>query len=302
MPFASLSASQNINKISFCIARNNMIEVLGLTKRYGDGTVALKSVSFKLDKKITSIIGRNGAGKTTLLRILSTQLMPTSGKAAINDLDVIKNAPSIRKIAVSIPQESKPIDYLSTIDGVRLYLSARGVGMRESMRAAGVALRKVGLWDARDKLSYELSGGMKRKIFVAMAIAAEADIVFLDEPTTGLDPFSRVEVWSAIRAIKGQVILTTHYMEEAQALSEDVLMIESGKIFAHGTVNQLLKPFDGLVRIEGLRKRKSSYRIGTTWISYMKESAAKSFVGREDIIKPVTLDDLFIRRGVNLES
>jgi ABC-2 type transport system ATP-binding protein len=279
-----------------------MIDVVGLTKRYGDGTVALNNVSFKLDKKISSIIGRNGAGKTTLLRILSTQLLPTSGRATINGIDVIKDASSIRKIAVSIPQESKPIDYLTALDDVRLYLSARGIGIRESRRAAEIALKKVGLWSARNKISYELSGGMKRKIFVAMAIAAEADIVFLDEPTTGLDPFSRVEVWSAIKAIKGQVILTTHYMEEAQALSEDVLMIDSGRILAHAQVNQLLKPFNGLVRIESQRKRKSSYKVGTTWISYVKKSAAKSFVGQGDIIKPITLDDLFIRRGVNLES
>ncbi|HUC38857.1 MAG TPA: ABC transporter ATP-binding protein [Candidatus Acidoferrum sp.] len=279
-----------------------MIEVSALRKRYGDGTIALNGVSFKLDKKITSIIGRNGAGKTTLLRILSTQMLPTSGKASINGLDIVKDAQSIRKIAVSIPQESKPIDYLTAMDDVRLYLSARGVGLREARAAAEKALKKVGLWEARDKLSYELSGGMKRKIFVAMAIAADAEIVFLDEPTTGLDPFSRVEVWSAIRAIKGQVILTTHYMEEAQALSEDVLMIDSGKIFAHSTVEQLLKPFNGLVRIESQRKRKSSYKVGTTWISYVKKGEAKGFVGKDDIIKPVTLDDLFIKRGVNLES
>ncbi len=279
-----------------------MIEVVGLTKRYGDGTVALNKVSFKLDKKITSIIGRNGAGKTTLMRILSTQLLPSSGRALINGIDVIKDPSAIRRIAVSIPQESKPIDYLTTMDDVRLYLSARGVGLRESRKATGMALKKVGLWSARDKVSYELSGGMKRKVFVAMAIAAEADIVFLDEPTTGLDPFSRVEVWSAIKAIKGQVILTTHYMEEAQALSEDVLMIDSGRIFAHAAVNHLLKPFSGLVRIESQRKRRSSYKVGTTWISYVKKGEAKSFVGQGDIIKPITLDDLFIKRGVNLES
>ena len=278
-----------------------MIEVVGLTKRYGDGTVALNNVSFKLDKKITAIIGRNGAGKTTLMKILSTQMAPSSGTALINGVDVVKDPQSIRKIAVSIPQESKPIDYLTTLDDVRLYLSARGLGLRESKRAAETALKKVGLWSARDKISYELSGGMKRKIFAAMAIAAEADVVFLDEPTTGLDPFSRVEVWSAIRAIKGQVILTTHYMEEAQALSEDVMMIDSGKIFAHATVNRLLKPFNGLVRVESQRKRKLAYKVGATWISYVKKSVAKSFVGQGDIIKPITLDDLFIKRGVNLE-
>jgi ABC-2 type transport system ATP-binding protein len=279
-----------------------MIKVNKLTKRYSDKTIALKNVSFKLDKKITSVIGRNGAGKTTLIKILSTQLAPTSGSAFVNGIDVVENPNQVRKIAVSIPQEAKPIDYITPFDAVRLYLSARGVWLHESKKAAEDALKKVGLWDARNKLAYELSGGMKRKVFVAMAIAADAEVVFLDEPTTGLDPFSRVEVWAAIKAIKGQVILTTHYMEEAQALSDDVLMIESGKIIAQGNVKQLLKPFSGLVRIESQKKRHKSYKVGNTWISYVKKAEANSFVGKEDIIKPVTLDDLFIRRGVNLES
>ncbi len=279
-----------------------MIEATKLTKRYKDGTVALNGISFRLDKKITAIIGRNGAGKTTLIRILSTQLAPTSGGALIDGIDVVKNPQAIRNIAVSIPQESKPIEYLTAMDDIRVYLSARGFGFRESKKAAERALKKVGLWEARNKVSYELSGGMKRKIFVAMAVAADADLVFLDEPTTGLDPFSRVEVWSAIKAIRGQVVLTTHYMEEAQALSEDVLMIDSGRIFAHGTVDRLLKPFAGLVRVESQKSGRSSYRVGNTWISYVKKSTARSFVGKGDVIKPVTLDDLFIKKGVNLES
>ncbi len=279
-----------------------MIEADGLRKRYKDGTVALKRVSFRLDKKISAIIGRNGAGKTTLMRILSTQMMPTSGSATINGLDVIKQADEIRKIAVSIPQEARPVDYMPAVDCVKLYLAARGFGSKQAKVSAEKALRTVGLGDSMDKIAYELSGGMKRKVFVAMAIASNADVIFLDEPTTGLDPFSRVEVWSAIRAIKGQVILTTHYMEEAQALSNDVLMIEAGKIFAQGTVDQLLRPFNGLVRVESQRKKGTAYKVGSTWVSYVKKGMAKSLVGKDDIIKPVTLDDLFIKRGVNLES
>ncbi len=279
-----------------------MIEVKKLTKRYSDGTTALQNVSFKLDKKITSVIGRNGAGKTTLIRILSSQLAPTSGKAFVEGIDVVEEPNAVRKIAVSIPQEAKPIDYLTPFDAVRLYLSARGIGLHASRKEAGDALKKVGLWEARNKVAYELSGGMKRKVFVAMAIAADAEVVFLDEPTTGLDPFSRVEVWAAIKAIKGQVILTTHYMEEAQALSDEVLMIESGKTLAQGSVKQLLKPFSGLIRVESQNKRHRSYRIGGTWVSYVKKADVNSFVEKGDIIKPVTLDDLFIKRGVNLES
>ena len=278
-----------------------MIEAKAITKRYGDGTTALKGVTFTLNKKITSIIGRNGAGKTTLLRILSTQLMPTSGTATINGNDVIKDVQSIRRMIVSIPQESKPITYLSAMDNIMLYLAARNMSRKEARQAAEKAIKTVGLWEVREKATDDLSGGMKRKVFVAMAIASNAKIVFLDEPTTGLDPLSRIEVWAAIKAIKGQVILTTHYMEEAQALSEDVLMVDSGKILSQGSVNDLLKPFGGKVRVESARKTANSYRIGKTYISYISKSKAESSVMEGDIIKPITLDDLFIKKGVELE-
>jgi ABC-2 type transport system ATP-binding protein len=278
-----------------------MIEARAITKRYKDGTLALDSVSFTLNKKTTSIIGRNGAGKTTLLRILSTQLLPTSGAASINRLDVVKAAQDVRSMIVSIPQESKPINYLSPLDNIILYLSARCMRMSEAKEAAEKAIKTVGLWKVREKISDELSGGMKRKIFVAMAIASKADVVFLDEPTTGLDPLSRIEVWSAIKTIKGQVILTTHYMEEAQALSDDVLMIDKGKIMSQGKVEDLLKPFKGKVRVESTKKTSHSYKVGNTYISYIAKNKAEASVMVGDIIKPITLDDLFIKKGVELE-
>lgn len=279
-----------------------MIEVKDISKRYGDGTVALGGVSFSIDKKITSIIGKNGAGKTTLLRILSTQLAPSSGTALINSHDLIKNADEIRKMIVSVPQEAKPIQYISASDFVRMYLSARGFGISEAKAAAEKALRKVGLWEFRDKLTAELSGGMKRKVFVATALASDADVIFLDEPTTGLDPFSRIEIWHAIKALRGQVILTTHYMEEAQALSDDVIMMDRGKILSKGSVNELLKGFDGLVRVEGRKRRKMAYKVGDVYVSYVDRRKAAKFINEGEIIRPIMLDDLFIKRGVNLES
>jgi ABC-2 type transport system ATP-binding protein len=279
-----------------------MIKVDSLKKVYSDGKCALDGVSFTLDKKITSIIGQNGAGKTTLLRILSTQLRQTAGSASINGFDIEKDANKIRKMLVSIPQEAHPIYYHNTLDSVRLYLSARGMGIKEATRAAEIALKKVGLFDVRYTISNKLSGGMKRKIFVAMALASDADIVFLDEPTTALDPLSRLEVWSAIKMLKGQVILTTHYMEEAQALSDEVLMMDKGKILAQGKVDELLKPLDGMVRVESNKKLKASYKVANTYISYVKKKEAESFVIKGDVVKPITLDDLFIKNGVNLES
>jgi ABC-2 type transport system ATP-binding protein len=279
-----------------------MIEARLLKKKYNNGTYALKGISFKFDKKTTSIIGRNGAGKTTLLKILSTQLLPTSGTASVNDYDILNQAEDIRKSTVSIPQEARPVDWVSTLNNVLVYLSARGMESKKAEIAAEKALKSVDLWGVRDKASAELSGGMKRKIFVAMAIASDADIVFLDEPTTGLDPLSRIEIWAAIKKMRGQIILTTHYMEEAQALSDEVLMLDDGKIFSQGRVNDLLRPFEGLVRVESNKMRRSSYKVGNAWVSYVKKKKAESFVMEGDIIKPITLDDLFIKKGVNLES
>jgi len=278
-----------------------MIAARDLVKVYDDGSRALNKVSLSIDGKITSIIGRNGAGKTTLLRILSTQLLPTSGTGTINGHDIIKDAEAVRKITVSIPQDVEAVWFFTVFDSLLVYLTARGMSTREAKRAATTALKKVGLWDARDKIPSRLSGGMQRKMFVAMGLAADADIVFLDEPTTELDPLSRLEVWSAIRALKGQVVLTTHYMEEAQALSDKVIMLDKGKILAHGKVEELLRPFSGLVRVEGKRKRKGAYRVANTWVSYVKKERAESFVMEGDVVRPVTLDDLFIKRGVNLE-
>ncbi len=278
-----------------------MIKVSMLKKSYGN-FLALKGVSFTIDKKITSIIGRNGAGKTTLLRILSTQLLQDSGDVNINGYDVVKDTEKVRGLIMSIPQDSDLIYYRSAFDNVRVYLSARGMDAHEAKVKAESAIKRLGIWDHRNKSSNELSGGMKRKVFLAMVIASNPKIVFLDEPTTGLDPLSRLDVWSAIKTLKGQVIITTHYMEEAQALSDDVIMLEHGKLLSQGTVKDLLNPFEDIVRIESLKKRRLSYKIGNTWISYVKKKDAESFVMKGDITKPVTLDDLFIKKGVSLES
>jgi ABC-2 type transport system ATP-binding protein len=280
-----------------------MIEIKRLDKRYGDGNHALKGISFDIDKRLTTVIGRNGAGKTTLMRILSTQLLQSSGTVRIDGLDNITDAKEIRKRIVSIPQEASPIGYLTPMEHLKMYLCARGMSLGDSTIEASRALKELELWHARDTPADMLSGGMKRKIFVAMALAANADTIFLDEPTTGLDPLSRIEVWSAIKMLRGNIVLTTHYMEEAAELSEDVIMVESGKVLARGTVGSLLKRFKGMARAETSSKNaKSKYVIGNTRITYIKLSEAEKYAKEGYVIKPITLDDLFIMQGVDIES
>ncbi len=271
-----------------------MIEVSKLVKRYGDGTKALDIAKLRLDKRITSILGRNGAGKTTFMRILSTQLLPTSGTILVDGADVVKETDLVREKICSIPQEVAPWDIASAEEHFMMYLSARSLPAGEIKSLAEKHLKEMGLWEVKDKSMSGLSGGMKRKAFVAMALASNAELVFLDEPTTGLDPISRLEVWSALRRMKGTIVITTHYMEEAKELSDEVVLIDKGKPVAQGSVEYLLRRFAGKVRVEG---PKGKYKVGGTHITYMTSTAAKKLVGKGYEIKQPSLEDLFIING-----
>jgi ABC-2 type transport system ATP-binding protein len=275
-----------------------LIEIKNLTKRYRDGTEALRSVSVRMDRKVTAVLGRNGAGKTTLTRILSTQLEPTSGTATVSGIDVMKNTEKVREIIVSIPQEARPIGILTPLEHIVIYLTARGLSIKESRGRGLSALKKLGMLREKNRLADDLSGGAKRKIFVAMAIAADAGMTFLDEPTTGLDPVSRLEVWSAIRELRGDVLLTTHYIDEAKALSDEVILMEAGKIFAKGSIADLLGPYSGMVKVEGIKAGRLNFKIGSSDISYVKREDAEKYLKMKLDVGNVDIEDLFIMRGV----
>jgi ABC-2 type transport system ATP-binding protein len=274
-----------------------VIETVQLTKVYRDGTVALDNLNLTLSSKISCVIGRNGAGKTTLIRILSTQLLPTNGRALVNGYDVVKEAKKVRKIICSIPQEAGTAGMPSPLEHLVMYLTARSFSITEAIQTARKALKEIGLGKVMNKPTDELSGGMKRKVFVAMALASNAEVVFLDEPTTGLDPVSRLEVWSAIRSMDSKVVLTTHYMEEAEALCEEIAIINNGKLVDKGSPSELLESLKGKVRVEGV----GDIKIGNLRISYMSPEEAKSLVGKVTI-KPVTLEDVFITKGLYIED
>ncbi len=283
----------------------NIIETYKLTKIYGNGIKALDELDLKLNSRISCIIGRNGAGKTTLVKILSTQLRQTSGEAFVMGYDVIKDKHKLRKMICSIPQEAKPAGISSPLEHLVMYLTARGFSIKESLNLAKMALKEVGLGDFIDISTDELSGGMKRKIFVAMALASQAEVIFLDEPTVGLDPISRLEVWGAIRELKGNVILTTHYMEEAQALCDQIAIIDKGKAIKVGNLNELMEPLKGKVRVEGI----GDISIGELKISYVTPDEAKKLISEAKIngnnkisIKPVSLEDVLILSGVEIEN
>jgi ABC-2 type transport system ATP-binding protein len=207
----------------------------GLTKIYSasEGKKALDAVSLSVKARgIFSLIGMNGAGKTTLVRILATQLQPTGGDAQLLGMDVVKDARVLRERIASIPQEARSIPWMTPMQTVVSYLLWRGIPYGEGKSRAAEALAKVGIEGQRDTLNRKLSGGQRRKVMVATVLAADSDITFLDEPTTGLDPISRKELWKSLEELSSNpfLVLTTHYLEEADGLCDRVAIIDHGVI------------------------------------------------------------------------
>jgi ABC-2 type transport system ATP-binding protein len=279
-----------------------MIEIEGVTKRYDRRFYALKGIDASLKERVTTVIGRNGAGKTTLIRILSTQLFPSSGTALIEGYDILKDTKKVRQLISSIPQEAQLIGILSPLEQMQLYLMARGFSSSQAKEESKYALDELELYDFRNAPSDTLSGGMKRKVFVAMALAAKAPVIFLDEPTTGLDPLSRIEVWSAIKRLSSKIILTTHYMEEAQELSNEVMVIDQGSVITQGSVSSLLSSFNGRMRAEKLDGEEFDIKIANVAIKYIDQDRVDEFLKKGYDIKRINLDDIFLSKGVSLES
>jgi len=214
------------------------IEVNSLIKKYGDLT-AVDSISFIINKgEIFSFLGPNGAGKTTTVEILECLRKPTSGRAYVLGFDISKDQDEIKKRIGVLPQEFNTFDSLTVRENLQYF-----AGMFGSSVDIDGLIKLVDLEDKRNEQYKKLSGGLKQRLGVAMALVNNPEIVFLDEPTGGLDPKARHEVWNVIRGLKRQgktVFLTTHYMEEAEVLSDTVTIIHKGKIVATGTPEELI--------------------------------------------------------------
>lgn len=190
---------------------------------------------------IFSLIGKNGAGKTTLIRILSTQLLPSSGEASIDGLDVVDQAGEIREMIAAVPQEARAVPWMTPLQTLTSYLMWRGYTHSRSIEMGKDVLRMLGMEEQENLKNRNLSGGQKRKVLVATALASEASLIFLDEPTTGLDFISRKELWNVLVTMKQNrlIILTTHYLEEAEELGDLVGIMNAGKMVGFGTLDQL---------------------------------------------------------------
>jgi ABC-2 type transport system ATP-binding protein len=212
------------------------IEVQDIRKRFGDFT-AVDGVSFNVhDGEVFGLLGPNGAGKSTLIRMLTTLLAPTSGVARVAGFDVAKQADGVRRAIGVIPQAMTSDTELSVEENLIIFSKLYGVPRAKRKVLIEELLTAVDLLEWRDKQVMYLSGGMRRRVEIARGLVHEPKIFFLDEPTTGLDPVSRVAVWEMIKKIKDErgltVLLTTHYMDEADRLCDRIAIVDHGKLVA----------------------------------------------------------------------
>ncbi|HEV2230861.1 MAG TPA: ABC transporter ATP-binding protein, partial [Thermoplasmata archaeon] len=227
-------------------------EVRKVYQRRGQGPVpALQGVSLKVQPgERVALLGRNGAGKTTFLKIASTLLAPSSGSVEVFGRDVFGSADDVRPLIAVVPQEGKPFFHLTPREQVYTYLLARGFPRAEAKRRTAEALGQMELGEVQDRLSITLSGGQRQRTMVATVIATEAPLLFLDEPTIGMDPFARRAVWDSLRRLTRRgstILLTTHYLDEAEALSERLYIIERGRVLVDGTAESLKREIGGTV-------------------------------------------------------
>lgn len=229
--------------------KNKAVEVFGITKRYGSLT-AVDNVSFDvMEGEIFGFLGPNGAGKTTLIRMLTTLLKPTEGNAMVACCDVVKEPEKVRSEIGVVPQAMTSDLDLTGYENMDIYGRFYGISSKERKERIKYILDMVGLTARAHDLVASYSGGMRRRLEVARVLVHQPKILFLDEPTIGLDPQSRRVVWDFLRKlIEGDsitVFLTTHYMEEAEALCNRVAIIDSGKIIAIGSPEDLKSQIPG---------------------------------------------------------
>jgi ABC-2 type transport system ATP-binding protein len=216
-------------------------------------TEALAGVSMSVHpRERVALLGRNGAGKTTFLKIASTLLRPTSGSIRVFDYDIDRHPEKARPYIAVVPQEGKPFFHLSPREQIYTFLRARGLSREVALTRVAEALDRMELTEFADRLSITLSGGQRQRTMVATVIATEAPLLFLDEPTIGMDPFARRQVWSSLRALtaKGStILLTTHYLDEAEALSSRLYIVERGRVIVSGTADDLKRSVGGTLKV-----------------------------------------------------
>lgn len=222
-----------------------IVEVVDLQKHYPPDIKAVDGISFSLSSgQIFSLLGPNGAGKTTTVEILEGLRSPSGGTARVLGADVTKEYDKIRKRVGILPQNFEPFDLLKPVEAVEYW--ARLFGLSPSKKDVGRLIDSVGLSSRKNSMAKMLSGGEKRKLGIAMSLVNEPELLFLDEPTTGLDPKARRDLWRLIDGIRAEgrtVFLTTHYLDEAEKLANNVAIMHKGKLVTMGSPGELVTKY-----------------------------------------------------------
>ncbi|MEB3780254.1 MAG: ATP-binding cassette domain-containing protein [Desulfurococcales archaeon] len=238
----------NLNDDVDKLNSNYMVIARNLVKVY-NGLKAVDNVSFEIRRgELFSLLGPNGAGKTTTIKMLSTLLKPTSGDAWIGGYSVLKNPEAVRRLIGLVPQDLTADDEMTGWDNVYIQARLYGLPKREAEERTREILDYLGLLDAAKRKVSTYSGGMRRKLEIAMSLVHNPRVLFMDEPTLGLDVQSRRSLWGYIEDLKKRgvtILLTTHYMDEAEALSDRVAIIDKGKIVALGSPEELKSRIKG---------------------------------------------------------
>lgn len=224
--------------------QNNSIQVKGLQKSYRELHV-LKGVDLEVEKgSIFALLGSNGSGKTTIVKILTTLLKQDSGNVTVNGFDVVSKPDNVRQ-SISLTGQFAAVDEILT-GRENLIMIARLRHLNNARQVADDLLKRFGLTDAADRKASTYSGGMRRRLDIAMSLIGGSPLIFLDEPTTGLDPEARIEVWKIVKELADNgttVFLTTQYLEEAEQLADRIAILHEGRIIVSGTLAELKKLF-----------------------------------------------------------
>lgn len=217
------------------------VKAVGLTKKYKDIT-AVDGLNLSIHAgELFALLGVNGAGKTTAIKMLSALTKPTAGDAFLDGRSVVSESAAVKKVIAVSPQETAVAPNLDVRENLSLLAGVHGFPQEKRAQKIAALSRQFGLDEVLHRRAGKLSGGWQRRLSIAMALISEPKILFLDEPTLGLDVIARSELWDAIRALKGKitVILTTHYMEEAEALSDRIAIMKKGRLLITGTAAEI---------------------------------------------------------------
>ena len=232
-----------------------------LSKKYKD-TIAVSELDLVIEKgELFSLLGVNGAGKTTTIKMLSCLIKPSEGNAFVGGNSINGDEIKVKSLIGVSPQETAVAPNLSVKENLEFICGIHGFSKEKSKAKIAELSKKLSLDEILYKRAGKLSGGWQRRLSIAMALISEPEILFLDEPTLGLDVISRSELWDIIRGLKGKItiVLTTHYMEEAEALSDRIGIMKDGRLLVSGTAKELME-------------MKSADRFEDAFISFVKEA------------------------------